>query len=105
MVEFSLKFLKTTNWFKYMRKIAFMLALLVSNNTAANMDELSTPTIDLVKTILEFCLEQHSASDEAINENIVLDCVYTDLAISTYKTFKTYSKMTAFVTQVKGKDV
>ncbi len=65
-------------------------------------DELSAPSLELVTTILEFCIEQTSGHDEVNKDSETLQCVNSDLEISTYKTFKTYSELTSFISQEKG---
>jgi len=88
-----------------MKKIALISSLIAVGNTLANqfdVEELSPPTQELVTTIHDFCLEQHIGQDEKNIEIMALDCVNTDLAISTYKTFKTYKELTSFISQEKG---
>ncbi len=88
-----------------MRKIALMFSVLAATNALANqleIEELSTPTIALVTTIHDYCLEQQSDQEDANIASIILECVNTDLEISTYKTFKTYSELTSFISQGKG---
>lgn len=85
-----------------MKKIAFILSILASSIVLANQvetDELSTPTVELAKTIHEFCLVQYSEQDERDVESYILDCVNLDLEISSYKTFDTYTELTAFISK------
>ncbi len=82
-----------------MRKVAFLLTLLTTSNLIA--DETSTPTVELVTTIHEYCLEQQTVKTESNIENIILECVNNDLAISAYKTFNTYVELTSFIYQEK----
>lgn len=88
-----------------MRKIALMLPILAMSSTMANevvVDDLSTPTIELVTTNHEFCLEKNLGQDEVNTDKNTLQCVNSDLEISTYKTFKTYTELTSFISQEKG---
>jgi len=87
-----------------MKKIALISSLIIVNRALANqldIEELSSPTLELVTTIHDFCLEQHIGQDEKNIESIALDCVNTDLEISTYKTFKTYKELNSFISRGK----
>ena len=88
-----------------MIRTVLLLYSLASSFVLANgvdTNELYTPTIELVTTIHEFCLEQHTAQNEADFESTTLKCVNADLEISTYKTFKTYAELNSFISQEKG---
>jgi hypothetical protein len=89
-----------------MKKIALALFIFGSSNTFANevvLDDLSSPTIELISSIHEFCVDQHTDQDEGNNiENFILNCINADLKISMYKTFNSYSEITSFITQDKG---
>lgn len=89
-----------------MKKIALALFILGSSNSFANeavLDDLSPPTIELISSIHEFCVDQHTDQDETNNiENFLLNCINEDLKISMYKTFNSYSEITSFITQDKG---
>ena len=65
-------------------------------------NDFTNPSVELVTTIHEFCLEQHSVQNEPDIEKYILDCVNTDLEISSYKTFNTYAELTAFITTENG---
>jgi hypothetical protein len=88
-----------------MRPIALVLLSLTCSISFANQIEDSdytTPSVELVTTIYEFCLEQHSTSGESDIESRTLHCVNSDLEISSYKTFKTHTELTSFISQEKG---
>lgn len=82
-----------------------VLSMLVTGGVFAsqiNIDELSSPSLELVTTIHEYCLEQYSTEYDTHNNSATLQCVNNDLEISTYKTFKTYAELSSFVSQEKG---
>ncbi len=87
-----------------MRKIALILPTLIMSTAMASevtTDDLSSPTVELVKTIHDFCLEQNLGQDELNADKNTLQCVNSDLEISTYTTFKTYTELTSFISQKK----
>lgn len=88
-----------------MRTLTLTLCCLAASYSLASQideSELSAPTIELVSTIREFCLEQQSTDENANTDNQILSCVNTDLEIATYKTFISYTELTSFISQEKG---
>lgn len=88
-----------------MRTLTLILCCLVASYSFANQideSELSTPTVELVSTIHEFCLEQQANDENASTDKLILSCVNTDLEIATYKTFKSYNEITSFISQETG---
>lgn len=88
-----------------MRTLTLTLCCLVTSYSFANQideSELSAPTVELVSTIHEFCLEQQTNDENANIDNQVLNCVNADLEIATYKTFKSYNELISFISQETG---
>lgn len=88
-----------------MRKITFILSMLATSCAMAspsNASEISTPTVELVKVIYNFCLEQLSEQSEPDIEKYILGCVNSDLEISSYQTFDTYTELTSFISTTNG---
>lgn len=77
----------------------FTATVLASENNEMN---LSQPEIELVTVIHDFCLEQHLIENQGDIDNIILNCVNTDLEIASYQTFKSYADLSAFIVKEKG---
>lgn len=78
-----------------MRIVALLLFSLTSTALPASQayeNDLSIPSVGLVTTIHDFCLEQHTTQNEPDNETYLLGCVNEDLEISSYKSFSTFAE-------------
>lgn len=62
------------------------------------------PAKELVTSIHEFCIDQHSIQDEPDLEGYLLRCVNHDLKISAYQTFQSYEKLSTFIEDKRGEE-
>ncbi|GLX81132.1 hypothetical protein [Thalassotalea eurytherma] len=83
-----------------MRIKALVLSIWVSSGvfaTQIEVDRLSSPTIERVTAVHEYCLEQHGYQNDANTKNMITQCVNVDLSVSAYRTFKTRAGLTSFI--------
>lgn len=73
-----------------------------SNDLESQVSE-STPDLDTVLNIYNFCVEkQYSDQDDFNMETYLLDCVNVDLITAAYQTFNSYNGLIEFISSDKG---